>query len=161
MIAAVRPARASNPRQCLGRRKHHASNSRVGQVASPLPQLKEATNPAHTTITVAGKNRVDPAHIVGNRRKARAAPAIAKEFSQLKPPDAVIAARPIQKLPTITTRVDMIFAVRPTVLSRQIGVSSSAAVITSSATPAMKSGSWSPRKNRRSASHKKVGKNSE
>ncbi len=151
MITAVRPARASNPREYLGRRKHHASNRRVGQVASPLPQLKEATNPAHTTITVAGNNRVDLAHIVGSRRKARAAPAIAKEFSQLKPPDAVIAARPIQKLPTITTRVDMIFAVRPTVLSRQIGVSSSDAVITSSATPAMKSGSWSPRKNRRSA----------
>ena len=161
MIAAVRPARDSNSREYLGGRKHHASNTRVGQVARPSAQLKEATNPAHTTITVAGNDRVGLAHIVGSRRKARAAAAIANEFSQLKPPDVVIVARPIQKLPTITTRVDMIFAVRPTVLSCQTGVSSSDAVITSSAAPAMKSGSWSPRKNRRSASHKRLGKNSE
>src|SRR5438552_6769512 len=125
MIAAVRPARASNSREYLGGRKHHASNTRVGQVARPSAQLKEATNPAHTTITVAGNDRVGLAHIVGSRRKARAAAAIANEFSQLKPPDVVIVDRPIQKLQTITTRVDMNFEYSPNFFTSQTVFSSS------------------------------------
>src|SRR5262245_38812469 len=100
MMAAVRLARATNQKKYLGSRKHHASNSRVGQIASPLPQLNEATNPEHTTNTLPGNNGACVmAHILSSRRKAKAAPTIAKEFSQLKPPDVVITARPIQKLP--------------------------------------------------------------
>ena|SRR6266478_5050844 len=140
MIIAASALTQSNTTDRHGRRKHQAKNRRVGQIAKPVPKLKEATNPAHTIIGIVAQNRP----VFGIKRKASAAPAIVKEFSQLKPPDAVILARAIQKLPTITTRVDKVFAVRLTVLSRQTGIRSSKAVIKSSTRPAKKSTCWLP-----------------
>src|SRR2546430_10078125 len=84
-----------------GRRRHQARSSKVGQIANPPPKLKEATNPAHTTIAVV----VHEQRVLAIKRKASAAPLIAKEFSQLNSPLAVMLARPIQKLPVTTTRV--------------------------------------------------------
>ena len=112
MIAAARPATASITMRCLGRRKHHARTSSVGQIARPIAMLKDATNPAHNRINAVDSKRLESSHIFGSSKNARVAPTITEEFSQLKPPDVVIAARPIQKLPTITIRVDTIFAVR-------------------------------------------------
>jgi len=74
--------------------------------------LKDATNPAHNRINAVDSKQLESSHIFGSSKNARVAPTITEEFSQLKPPDVVIAARPIQKLPTITIRVDTIFAVR-------------------------------------------------
>src|SRR5437867_8201087 len=159
MIIAAAAAIPSSTKDRHGRRKHKARNSRVGQIAKPVPKLKEATKPAHNTIRVAGNDRSMLTPIFGRRRKARTAPTVTKEHIQLNPPDPVIGPRPIQKLPTITTRVAMTLAVRPTVLSRQTGISSSVKVRKSSISPAMKSNSWSPWKKRRSASQKKLEKN--
>ena len=142
--AVPTPAAMSNPMQYLGNRKHHPRNRSVGQIATPAPKLKDATSPANITISIGCKSPVPLADIFGRKRKASAPPAITKEFSQLKPPEAVITDRPIQKLPTIMTSVDILFAVRLTVLSRQIGINSSDAVIKSSASPTKKRGSWSP-----------------
>src|SRR6266508_624345 len=139
MTVAVTAAMPSGTKDRHGRRKHQARRSRVGQIARPVPKLNEATNPAHTTIRVANDQAELP-HIFGRRRNASAAPAITREPIELNPPDVVIEARAIQKLPTITTRVAMALAVRPTVSSRQTRISSSATVIKSSTSPAKKSG---------------------
>src|SRR5437867_6356227 len=104
-----------------GRRRHQARSSKVGQIANPPPKLKEATNPAHTTIAVV----VHEQRVLAIKRKASAAPFIAKEFSQLNSPLAVMLARPIQKLPMSTTSVDNVFAVRLMVLYCQIVTRSS------------------------------------
>ena len=124
MIAAA-AAIPSGTKDRHGSRKHKARNSRVGQIARPVPKLKEATNPAHITIRVAGNDRVDLTPIFGRRRKARAAPTITKEHIQLNPPDPVIGPRTIQKLPTIITRVAVTLAARPSVSSRQTRISRS------------------------------------
>src|SRR5262249_53262308 len=122
------------------RRRHQARSSKVGQIANPAPKLKEATNPAHTTIAVV----VHEQRVFAIKRKASAAPLIVKEFSQLNSPLAVMLALPIQKLPMTTRSVDNIFAVRLMVLSRQIGIRSSETVMKSSPSPAKKSIRTSP-----------------
>src|SRR6266478_795555 len=141
MTIAATAAMPSGTKDRHGSRKHQARRSSVGQIARPVPKLKEATNPAHTTIRVANDDQADLMHIFGRRRTASVALAIASEQIELNPPDAVIGARAIQKLPTITTRVAMALAVRPTVSSRQTRISSSATVTRSSTSPAKKSGS--------------------
>ena len=135
MRAAARALIASKTIVRRGRRRHQAKTSRVGQIANPAPKLKEATNPAHTTIAVT----VHEQRVLAIRRKASAAPPITKEVSQLNSPFAVMLARPIQKLPMSTTSVDNVFAVRLTVLSRQTGIRSSKTVIKSSPSPTKKS----------------------
>src|SRR6266404_2195658 len=122
------------------RRKHQAKSNRVGQIAKPCPQLNEATNPAQIIIGSIGHKR----DAFGIKRRASVTPAIVKEFWELNPPDRVMAYRPIQKLPTITTSMATILAVKPTVSSRQTVTNSSAAVIKSSASPAKTSGCWLP-----------------
>src|SRR5438270_12730441 len=92
-----------------GRRRHQARRSKVGQIANPPPKLKEATNPAHTTIAVA----VHQQRVLAIKRKASAAPLIVKEISQLNSPSAVMLARPIQKLPVTTTSVHNVFTISP------------------------------------------------
>src|SRR6266446_6597299 len=124
MTAAARALIPSRTIVRRGRCRHQARTSRVGQIANPVPKLKQATKPAHTTIAI----MLQEQRVLGNRRKARAAPLIAKEMSQLKSPLAVMLARPIQKLPMITTRVDNVFAVRVMLLSRHIGIRSSETV---------------------------------
>ena len=119
---------------------HQARSSREGQIANPVPKLKEARNPAHTTIAVTAQEQ----RVLVIRRKASAAPAVAKELSQLNSPSAVILARPIQKLPMSTTSVANVFAVRLTVLSRQTGTRSRETVIKSSPSPRKKSICTSP-----------------
>src|SRR5215813_8003356 len=123
-----------------GRRRHQARSSKVGQMANPAPKLKEATNPAHTTITAVAHEQ----RILAIKRKASTAPFIVKEFSQLNSPFAVMLARPIQKLPRSITSVPKLFAVRLTPLSRQTAIRSSETVVKSSATPAEKSICESP-----------------
>src|ERR1041385_8767595 len=125
MMAAARALVANRTIVRSGRRKYQASSNRVGQMAKPAPKLKEATKPAQIAITVMLKEQ----RVLGNRRKPSAAPAIAKEVSQLKSPLAVMLARPIQKLPMTITKVDNIFAVRVMLLSRHTGIRSSATVI--------------------------------
>src|SRR2546423_2790106 len=117
-------ARALIPRRTmvrLGRRRHQARSNRVGQIANPVPKLKEARKPAHTTIAVTVREQ----RVLAIRRKASAAPPIAKDVSQLNSPFAVMLARASQKLPMSTTSVDNVFAVRVTVVSRQTGIRSS------------------------------------
>src|SRR5262249_51952668 len=138
-----------------GRRRHQERSSRVGQIANPVPKLKEARNPANTTIAV----DVQELRAWPIKRKASAAPLIAKELSQLNSPLAVMVARPIQKLPTRTTSVHKVFPVRLTVLSRQTGIRSSDAVIKSSPNPAKKSVCESPWKKRKLARQMSLGKN--
>src|SRR6516164_2172726 len=123
-----------------GRRKHQARRSRVGQIANPVPKLKEAIKPAHSTLAIVVQER----RVLATKRKASAAPLIAKEFSQLNSPFAVMLARPIQKLPRSITSVPKLFAVRLTPLSRQTAIRSSETVVKSSATPAEKSICESP-----------------
>src|SRR5438067_3356107 len=161
MTIATTVAVPSGRKDRHGSRKNQARNNRVGQIASPVPKLNEATNPAQTTSAVPDNVRAELTPLRGRRRKARAALAITSEQIELNPPDAMIGDRAIQKLPTITVRVAMALVVRPTVSSRHTGISSSATVRSSSESPARKSGSWLPWKKRRSASQKKLGKNSE
>src|SRR5262245_50407699 len=123
-----------------GRRRHQARSSKVGQMANPAPKLKEATNPAHTTITAVAHEQ----RILAIKRKASTAPFIVKEFSQLNSPFAVMLARPIQKLPMSKTSVDNVFAVTLMVLSSQIGIRSKQTVIKNSPSPAKKSVYTSP-----------------
>src|SRR6266403_3216020 len=137
-----------------GRRRHQARRSKVGQIANPPPKLKEATNPAHTTIAMVVHER----GVLAIKRKASAAPLIVKEFSQLNSPFAVMLARPIQKLPMSTKSVDNVFAVRLMVLSRQIGIRSSETVIKSSPSPTKKSICTSPWKKRKLARPMRLGK---
>src|SRR2546428_6901894 len=92
-----------------GRRRHQARRSKVGQIANPPPKLKEATNPAHTTMAVV----VHEQRVLAIKRKASAAPLIAKEFSQLNSPLAVMLARAIPKIPMTTTSVDNCFSIKP------------------------------------------------
>src|SRR5262249_57556959 len=101
----------------------------------PQQKLKEAKNRGEVKSGVVVHEQRVPAI----KRKASAAPLIAKEFSQLNSPLAVMLARPIQKLPVITTSVDNVFAVSVMVLSRQIGIRSSETVIKSSPSPTKKS----------------------
>src|SRR6266571_6498278 len=95
-----------------GRRRHQARRSRVGQIANPVPKLKEARKPAQSTPAIVAQEQ----RVLVIRRKASAAPLIVEEFSQLNSPFAVMLARAIQKLPMNTTSVDNVFAVRLTVL---------------------------------------------
>src|SRR6516164_3249557 len=123
-----------------GTRIHQARSSRVGQIANPVPKLKEETSPADTTTAVVVKEL----RVLASKRTASAALLIVKEFSQLNSPFAVMLARPIQKLPRSTTSVPKLFAVRLTPLSRQTAIRSSETVVKSSATPAEKSICESP-----------------
>src|SRR5207253_11290895 len=97
-----------------GRRRHQARRSKVGQIANPPPKLKEATNPAHTTIAVV----VHEQRVLAIKRKASAAPLIEKEFSQLNSQLAVMMAQPNRKLTVSTTRVDNVLLISLMVLSR-------------------------------------------
>src|SRR5258705_4508263 len=94
---------------------HQAKSNRVGQIAKPAAKLNEATNPAQVTISIVHQER----DLFATKRKETATAAITKEFSELNGPDRVMASRPNQKLPTLTTSVAMTLAVRPTVLSCQ------------------------------------------
>src|SRR4029453_807330 len=136
---------------------HKDKNNSVGKMSKPVPKLKEARNPAHIISSIVARDWDD----FRSNKKASAAPAIVKEFIQLRPPDEVILARAIQKLPTITTRVDKVFAVRLTVLSHKIGIKAREVVIKSRASPVKKSSCWLPWKKRRSTSQIKLGKNNE
>src|SRR5437899_13022485 len=140
MTAAARALITSKTIVCRERRRHQARSSRVGQIANPVPKLKEARNPTPTTAAVVDEEQ----RVFSIRRKASAAPHIAKESSQLNSPFAVMLARPIQKLPMSTTSVDNVLALRLTVLSRQTGIRSSETVIKSSPSPAQKSICTSP-----------------
>src|SRR4029453_3063675 len=111
MIIAATAARPISTKDRQGSRKHQARKSRVGQIARPVPKLKEATNPAHNTIGVAGQMLAAPTRIFGRKRTASKAPTITREHIALNPPDAVIGPRAIQKLPTITTSVAIALAV--------------------------------------------------
>src|SRR5207247_4403906 len=117
------------------RSRSQAGGSRKEQNANAVRKLKEARNPAHTTIAVTAQEQ----RVLVIRRKASAAPAVARELSQLNSPSAVILARSIQKLPMSTTSVANVFAVRLTVLSRQTGTRSRETVIKSSPSPTKKS----------------------
>src|SRR5215813_6350086 len=108
MTAAARALIPSKTIVRSGRRRHQARSSRVGQIANPVPKLKEARNPAHTTIAVTLQEQ----RVLSIRRKASAAPPITKELSQLNSPFAVMLARLTQKFPISTTSVDNVFAVR-------------------------------------------------
>src|SRR5438552_2501416 len=155
MMAAARALIPSRTIVRRGRRRHQARSSRVGQIAKPAAKLKEARNPAYTTIAVT----IQEQRVLATRRKASAAPPIAKELSQLNSPFAVMLARHIQKLPMSTTSVDNVFAVRLMVLSRQIGIKRSKTVIKTSPSPAKKSICTSPRKKRKLAKPMRLGKN--
>src|SRR5437764_15342955 len=128
-MAATRALIPSKTIVRRGRRMHQARSSREGQIANPVPKLKEARNPAHTTIAVTAQEQ----RVLVIRRKASAAPAVVKELSQLNSPSAVILARPIQKLPMSTTSVANVFAVRLTDLPRQTGTRNRHTVENSSA----------------------------
>src|SRR5947199_2428212 len=155
MTAAARALIPNKTIVCRGSRRDQARSSRVGQIANPVPKLKEARNPAHSTIAVV----VQEQRALAIRTKASAAPPIAKESSQLNSPFAVMVARAAQKLPRSTTSVDKLFAVRLTVSSRQIGIRSSKAVTTSSPSPAKKSIWGSPLKKCKLARQTHLGKN--
>src|SRR5438874_8721204 len=130
-MAAATAATVISTKLRHGKRSDQAKRSSTGQVAKPTPKLKEATNPPAITANVADQNRAECACMNGRQIKETSAPAIMREALELKPPDAVICARPIQKFPTITTRVAVIFAVKSTVLSRHAGMSSSPVAMTS------------------------------
>src|SRR5262249_318232 len=131
-------------------------SSRVGQIANPVPKLKEATNPEHITIAAT----IHEQRALAITRKASAAATITKEWSQLNSPFAVMLARPIQKLPMTTTSVDKVFAVRLTVLSRQTGIRRRKTVIKSRPSPTKKSTcTSSPWKKRKLARQMDLGKN--
>src|SRR5215831_9107566 len=155
MTAAARALIPSKTIVRRGRRMHQARSSRVGQIANPVPKLKEATNPADTTVAIV----IQEQRALAITTKASAAPPIAKESSQLNSPFAVMVARAIQKLPRSTTSVDKLFAVRLTVSSRQIGIRSSKAVTRSNPSPAKKSIWPSPLKKRKLARQTHLGKN--
>jgi hypothetical protein len=93
------------------KRKHQAKSNKVGQIAKPWPQLNEETKPAPIIISIINQDR----DAFLTKTKQSAAAAVVREFSELNPPKQVIDSRPIQKLPTITIIVAMIFVVRPVV----------------------------------------------
>src|SRR5205809_2781763 len=111
-----------------GSRRLHPRRSKVGQTAMPFAILNEATDPDVITIRHAFKDRGHSVRVAGSQRHASSVPPIASELSQTNPPEVVMLALPIQKLPTIRTRVAASLAVRPTVVSRQRGTSSRIAV---------------------------------
>src|SRR5947207_6108816 len=127
-----------------GSRRLHPRRSKVGQTAMPLAKLNEATNPDVMTIRHAFKDRGHSVRVVGSQRHASNVPLIANEQMQRNPPEVVMLALPIQKLPTMTTRVATSLAVRPIVSSRHRGTNSRAAVLKRSIIPAKKSSCWSP-----------------
>src|SRR5438046_6925812 len=134
-----------------GSRRLHPRRSKVGQTAMPFAMLNEATNPDVMTIRHAFKDRGHSVPVAGNQRHASSVPPIASEFSQTNPPQVVMLALPIQKLPTIRARVAASLAVKSTVVSRQRGTSSRIAVPNRSTIHTNENSRWTPRKKRTQA----------
>src|SRR4029453_1683606 len=111
---AATPVSTKNRRETL---RHQAKTNRAGQIAKPVPKLKEATKPATSRMRVAGHTFDPSARIFGRGKTATARLAVPREHIELNPPGSVIAPRAIQKLLTTTTIVVTIFVVRPTVSS--------------------------------------------